>query len=370
MSLAARHTSATQDSAGARWPWLFSPTVDLLAFLGSAIVSLLALAWGAQYGLLEAGETPEWAWVSLILLVDVAHVYATGFRVYFDKQELMRRPALYFGVPLAGFAIAWAVYSESPIGFWRLLAYLAVFHFVRQQYGWVALYRARGKETGAWSKRIDTLAIYMATVYPLVHWHASLPRRFSWFVTDDFFSLPPWTAHVAWGVYVLALSAYAVKSLHAWFTARANPGKDVVVVTTAVCWYVGIVAFNSDFAFSVTNVVIHGVPYMVLVWWSMGRSPSAERTVEAEPSAAPRRSKWKSAVVLVSTIWLLAYVEELFWNRAIWHEHGWLFGTPVEPGRWAQLLVPLLAVPQLTHYLLDGFIWKRRSNPDMQRMVE
>ncbi len=28
-------------------------------------------------------------------------------------------------------------------------------------------------------------------------------------------------------------------------------------------------------------------------------------------------------------------------------------------------LVPLLAVPQLTHYVLDGFIWKRRTAPPL-----
>ena len=27
-------------------------------------------------------------------------------------------------------------------------------------------------------------------------------------------------------------------------------------------------------------------------------------------------------------------------------------------------LVPLLALPQLTHYVLDGFIWRRKSNPE------
>jgi hypothetical protein len=27
-------------------------------------------------------------------------------------------------------------------------------------------------------------------------------------------------------------------------------------------------------------------------------------------------------------------------------------------------VVPLLALPQLTHYVLDGFIWRRKSNPD------
>ena len=51
-------------------------------------------------------DTPGWAWVPAILLVDVAHVYATAFRVYFDRDELQRRPLLYFAVPLAGFVIA------------------------------------------------------------------------------------------------------------------------------------------------------------------------------------------------------------------------------------------------------------------------
>src|SRR5579862_5029146 len=74
--------------------WLFSAPVDLAAFLGSALLALAALAVGAQFGLLDAG-TPEWAWVPCVLLVDVAHVWATAFRVYFDPAELVRRPLLY-----------------------------------------------------------------------------------------------------------------------------------------------------------------------------------------------------------------------------------------------------------------------------------
>jgi hypothetical protein len=35
----------------------------------------------------------------------------------------------------------------------------------------------------------------------------------------------------------------------------------------------------------------------------------------------------------------------------------------VRPGGFENVLVPLLAVPQITHYVLDGFLWRRRSNP-------
>ena len=43
---------------------------------------------------------------------------------------------------------------------------------------------------------------------------------------------------------------------------------------------------------------------------------------------------------------------------------GWLFGVAWDTGSLKILLVPLLALPQLTHYVLDGFIWRRKSNPN------
>jgi hypothetical protein len=50
-------------------------------------LSLLLLAIGAQLGVLNDGS-PDWTWISAVLPVDVAHVWATGFRVYFDPAEL------------------------------------------------------------------------------------------------------------------------------------------------------------------------------------------------------------------------------------------------------------------------------------------
>src|SRR5687768_10217308 len=113
--------------------WLFSRNTDLMVFLGSAVLSLFALWIGARMGVLNS-DTPDWAWIPAVLLIDVAHVYSTAFRVYFDKQELKRRPWLYALVPVIGFAIGVALYSEGELVFWRALAYVAVFHFVRQQY--------------------------------------------------------------------------------------------------------------------------------------------------------------------------------------------------------------------------------------------
>src|ERR1044071_8084293 len=350
--VAAESTSAAPQSS---W-WLFSPRVDVCVFGGSALVSLLLLWVGARAGVLD-GDSPDWTWVPAVLLVDVAHVYATTFRVYFDKDELRRRASLYLLAPAIAFALGVALYSESDALFWRVLAYLAVFHFVRQQYGWVALYRVRAGERGRAGFWVDAAAVYMATLYPLAYWHANLPRRFWWFLPGDFAAAPASVERVAFVFYCAALGAYAVRSARAWLIqGRGNPGKDLVVLTTAVCWYVGIVAFDSDYAFTVTNVVIHGVPYIALVWlYARSRAPRAGGAYTA-------LARWP---LFLMTLWLMAYVEELFWDRGLWHERAWLFGAAWDLSQLKVIIVPLLALPQATHYVLDGFVWRRRGNPQL-----
>ncbi len=76
----------------------------------------------------------------LVVGVDVAHVYGTLYRTYLDPAEFRRRRSLYVLAPLLGWLAFAALYSLGAMVFWRALAYLAVFHFVRQQYGFMMLY--------------------------------------------------------------------------------------------------------------------------------------------------------------------------------------------------------------------------------------
>ncbi len=341
--------------------WLFSRGIDLTVFLGSAGVSILLLVVGWQVGLLEK-ESPDWTWITLVLLIDIAHVWSTSFRVYFDVEEVKRRLLLYLSVPVAGYLIGVALYSEGELVFWRALAILAVFHFVRQQYGWVALYRRKLGETGRVTWSIDAAAVYLATVYPLVYWMTNLPRNFEWFIAGDFYAIPSIVESIVFPLYLIALAIYFGKSVYQYLASGfINIGKDIVVATTAICWYSGIVLFNSDYAFTVTNVIIHGVPYFALIY--------VYARARREQAGAAYRALSSNWIVFLATLWAIAYVEELFWHRGVWHERNWLFGADWDLGNLKIFLVPLLAVPQLTHYVLDGFIWRRRSNERLNEIV-
>lgn len=356
-----------QPMARVRGVWLVSRGFDLSVFGGSALAAFALLLWGRADGLLERA-LPTWTWVASIVFVDVAHVWATAFRVYLDPLELRRRAGLYVGVPLGCFVAGVLAYSLSALWFWRLLAYLAVFHFVRQQYGFVALYRARAGEHGRLDRWLDAAAIYSATLYPLVWWHAHLPREFEWFVAGDFLpGLPPAVVmllrplHLALGgAWVLRQGARAARG------DAPSPGKLLIVVSTWLSWYVGIVVFDSDYAFTVTNVLVHGVPYLALVWvWGRARWAGAAHGV----GRLFRPGLWPAYVGLLA---LVAFAEEWLWDLLVWHERAALFpGPELFPRQALTLLVPLLALPQATHYLLDAWIWRVRggANPDLTRQL-
>lgn len=343
--------------------WLVSAAWDIGVFGGSAALAFGLLLAGRLTGTLR-GELPPWVWIATIAGVDVAHVWSTAYRVYLDPRERARRPGLYLAIPLGAYVAGVLLYSAGAAVFWRVLAYVAVFHFVRQQYGWVALYRRRLGEPSRLDRLLDDAAIYSATLYPLLYWHAHLPREFEWFVAGDFVpGLPAAVAEVAFPLHLAITAAYALRQAWLWLAGRpVSAGKNLVVATTWLSWYVGIVALDSDYAFTVTNVLVHGVPYIAFVWVH-GRSRWSGESAGIARLFRP----WRFALYLAPLL-LLAWLEEWSWDRLLWHERGFLFPGPevlLSPPLLA-LVVPLLALPQAVHYVLDAWIWRvRPENPSL-----
>jgi hypothetical protein len=333
-------------------PWLYSRFSDSAfilapAFLITLLVEVLPQEW------LEHQKMDAWAWLLLVVGVDVAHVYSTLWRTYFDRDAVEKYRPLLIGIPLACWLLGVMLYSAGPLVFWRTLAYIAVFHFVRQQYGFLRLY-SRRESAGRASRFLDAAAVYISTIYPLIYWHTH-GRSFQWFIKGDFVAaaLPPVVEEIAFYCWLLILVAFFAKE-----AARGrefNLLKTLIVVGTALSWYCGIVRHDGDLAFTATNVVAHGVPYMALVWMYQRKQKPAVRWFR--PAWIP---------VFVGLIVAIAYFEEGIWDALVWRDHAmfysWLTWVPkLEEASLLAIVVPLLALPQATHYVLDGFIWKVRD---------
>lgn len=337
-------------------PFLRSPAFDLGWFV---LPGLLAALAGLALGLLDprpAGHDSLLLWIAGVLLVDVAHVYASLYRTYLDPLARRHHRARLIAAPLLCAWLGFLLHLESPRLFWSVLAYLAIFHFIKQHLGFALLYARAGAESPA-DRRLINLSLWTCTLGPVLWWHAHLPTRFAWFIDSELIpGLPAIVGSLAVWAELPVLLVFLARRAALARRGRANPMVPLLVLVPAACWNLGIVLFDDDRIFTITNVFLHGVPYMALVWLAGGRDHLAARLPRAGPIAL--------LAAFYGLLLALAVGEEALWDRLVWHERPQLFGASA--GEFHPILtaaiVALLAVPQATHYLLDRWIW--RVGPD------
>ena len=319
------------------------------------IISVGAWATALAYIMNSIFEMPaisDYYWLFLVVAVDVSHVYSSLYRTYLSEKGRLEYSHLLKIIPFVCFVCAFGFAYLSVALFWRVLVYVAVFHFIKQQAGFVRIYSKR-------KFSLDEIMVYVVTVGAIAVWHLSSEKGFQWFIKNDFLrfdymseSLRVRLVSLLNGFILFSLAVYLALKSHSLFTDRSrfNDKSFVLTLSTFVAWYFGIVANSSDFIFTFTNVVTHGVPYLALVWHTQKK----ENTVFSEVS------------VFVSILLFLAFIEEAFWDTFIWRDHSQFFESfyfvPALVSRIGIALgLALLVLPQLTHYVLDGYIWRSKG---------
>ena len=346
-----------------RQPWIRTAAYDSVFILLPPFLAM-AVVWLMPARFKYSGDMPVIGWVMLVLFVDVAHVYSTLYNTYFDKARFERQKRLFITIPVFCFLVGLVLHLVGGLVFWRMLAYLAVFHFIRQQYGFMRIY-SHADAKNNWSSWLDTFVIYSATLYPLIYWHCTPGRNFNWFVNNDFLiAESEGIKTVALVIYLIILISYLLKEIVILaITGTLNLPKNLLIVGTVVSWYFGIVYFNGDMAFTMLNVVSHGIPYMALVWFGMKKQVTQH--VVATRSTRWLPARWYGIFIFLGSLFLLAYLEEGLWDGFVWQEHLGVFSLfrwlpHIDNNLLLAVLVPLLSLPQSTHYVLDGFIWRKR----------
>lgn len=337
-------------------PWIHKAATDSL-FILSPPFFILGVVFCCQ-GWLKQIESDYsfYTWLIFVVFIDVAHVYATLFKTYFVPKAFQEKKKLLIALPILCFIMGMVLFMMGSVIFWTVLAYVAVFHFIRQQYGFMRLY-SRNEVKGKVGVLIDNLAIYAATGYPMVYWFMSSPRKFTWFMPNEFFTYSNTALlQVFTVVYIVFLLLYVFKTAYIFYKTRYfNIPKNAIIAGTAASWYFGIVYFNNDLVFTMLNIVSHGVPYMALIYLKEVRQYKKQFST----GILGYLNKHKSIFIYVGILIILAFSEEYLWEVMVWNEQ-FSVGSAISES-WHFLLVPLLVVPQLTHYILDGFIWKTKK---------
>jgi hypothetical protein len=341
--------------------WLANRSKETVLIILPLFIPVIIVIAFSDYFSAHHEVTAGW-WLLLVLLIDVSHVYSTLFRFYWEKNTFDKYRKVLIIIPIAAFVVGLSLHLYDSFLFWRVLAYVALYHFIRQQYGFLRLYSRKQNQEKP-EKLIDSAAIYAATLYPVLYWHMNLTGTLSWFVPNDFVKLDlEWLEIPSLVTYILIMLVYIVKETMISLKSGFNTPKNAIVAGTFLSWYVGIVMFHGDLTFTLLNVVAHGIPYMGLVWL-YGEKKGG---VAFSPGL-------KGVLIFVAVVATFAYFEEAIWDGMIWKDHPGLF--PFMDGFEAlsnpiviSVVVALLVLPQVTHYVVDGFIW--RFSKDSSARIE
>lgn len=375
--------------------WLHSATFDIGIFVFTLILSFL-FVFIVDILSLYNSTFPLWAFIGIVVAFDVSHVYGTLYRVYMDPSELNRKPRLYYNSIIIIYIISVIIYAVNPKLFFSAIAYYAVYHFIKQNYGLVAIYKHKLSERSRFDFYLDKITIWNTGLYPIIWWHCHLPREFSWFIDGDF-NYPVYLLLKAWNfifypvlgefpnqafiqlvdnlfvLYIAIFIIYIIRQIYLLYkNSYFNPGKNIAMFSVALTWYLGIIYFNNDIKWSAMIIIVHAIPYFAIVWIFTKEKHSDPNNLRQSRSLA-FLSKPKNIVLFYLFLFAIGLIEEIIWDLAVWRDYirGSSFWTKNTAREIKYLFwIPLLSLPQLVHYYLDSKIWiGGKENPEVDKYL-
>lgn len=313
---------------------------------------------------LDIKNDPLWLFF-FVIVFDVAHVYGSLYRSYFNLTEFREHKKLYIITPIITWIVGtlFVLYDRSGEALIYFVGFLAVYHFIKQQLGFVMIYASKEEWRKAIDRIMDKSMSWLITGVPILYWWSHLDsRNYIWFMRGEFIKLPEVIFPIVWMILILyALVYIAFECLRVFQGRGVNILKYAYILMTFFVWFNGIVWHNSLLIFAFGNILLHGLNYLGIVYLST-KNKLAKDEYETVIGI-----KWLIGSGFVSfylILFFFALIEEYLWDQLFRFEQSTLWGTTFYsitsslPDFFYALIIWILITPQLTHYFLDGYVWR------------
>jgi hypothetical protein len=327
----ARHTS----------PWIISRSVDLSLVIGSV---LAGYAYLLLYTALHVPINLLWWFWSVGL--DGTHIFGTASRTFFDVEARTRRRKLLFGSLLLFFSLGPVMVLLGGKGFLALLVGVwAYYHVVRQHYGFMVLYKVKGRDLGRFDNILDRVFLGVMMVFPpfhrfFIHHPEELGVPFSFPKLET----PLWILVAAVGTF------YAVRQWMRWRAGNPPPMTKLLLLAAIIPLHWLTFAFMSWMAAVPTVTIVHNLQYHAIVWFHNRNRYGGSEAHGRIPSAVSRSLLVYAAIGLAFSV--------------LYRVPGFLLGQV------SDLAFGFFCGFGLTHYYLDSRIWRVRHDPGLRQALQ
>lgn len=326
--------------------YFFSPKVDFFAFCSFIPIYFLYLFF-FETKLFQLPDSPPFLFMLLgWLLVDGSHVFSMLLVSYADKDMHRQLKPLMWGVPIALIVSAFTlVYFKQGQYFYYFLAYLAMVHFIRQEFGWMKIASRFDSSAPKWLYNIDMGTSYAMTILPMI-WFTRESQKAFWYQAGDMFATPQAIAEVAIKFYFPVVAIFlAANAWHAYKTKTFNLSKMLVFINTFFGWYMSKVHVQNPYLSLWLMIFHHGLPYYFIVF-------KTERVTQ--------NLSWMKAIGKFKYPVMYAGSVAIFYLFMTGHSNNTFVWALKKDPFFKALIYGISVMPQMTHFILDGFIWKKK----------
>jgi len=330
-----------QAAAPARQPWIVGPGVDLTFVIGSVLAGYAYLVAATAF---HVSITLLWWFWSVGF--DGTHIFATASRTFFDREARVRNRRLFFGSLVFFFALGPLMVLAGLKGWLALMvATWAYYHVIRQHYGFLVLYKVKGRDLSIWDNRLDQVFLGVMMVVPpfhrfFIHHPEELGIPFSF----------PRVENAMWVMVGAVCVVYAGRVFVRWRAGNIGAIPKYLLLGAVIPLHWLTFAFLSWKAAVPTVTIVHNLQYHALVWFH-NRNRYAETTGHG----------WIPAAVSKSLL-MYAGVGLLF--SAAYRIPGFQLGNA------SDLAFGFFCGFGLTHYYLDSKIWRVRHDPGLRAALQ
>lgn len=330
-----------QAAAPARQPWIVGPGVDLTFVIGSVLAGYAYLVAATAF---HISITLLWWFWSVGF--DGTHIFATATRTFFDREARIRNRKLLFGSLLFFFSLGPLMVLAGLKGWLALLvATWAYYHVIRQHYGFLVLYKVKGRDLSIWDNRLDRVFLGVMMVVPpfhrfFIHHPEELGIPFSF----------PRVESAMWAMVGAVCVVYAARVLVRWRAGDPGAIPKYLLLGAVIPLHWLTFAFLSWKAAVPTVTIVHNLQYHALVWFH-------------------NRNRYAGAV---GHGWIPTAVSK---SLLMYAGVGLLFSVAYrvpgfQLGNASDLAFGFFCGFGLTHYYLDSKIWRVRHDPGLRAALQ
>jgi hypothetical protein len=346
---------ASQSSA--LQPWIISRRDDLVWFQGSVLAGVVLLLFFWLQPPLRNASYTIWNPVVMVLLLwgvmfDGTHVWGTYARSYQSKDDPSRAvlPGHWsWAIIIVGPIVALIDYALLEPGTsllsnagwlfrtFLVFAYLwAYWHLVRQHYGFLVLYRRKAGETDRRGGQLDSLLLWVGTLYPYLRFSLSesfeksgLPQL----IPANLLAPGRMALDITFVVFMVAIIALMASGK----IEKTRLGPKHLLLTVVIGFTFAVFSLLDNLlTITAALTIFHNLQYHRIVWQyerGRGRTPSGS---------------------------LVAYLTLGLILGLVWYVPR-IFGVAVVQGNLARnILLGLGWGIAFHHYIVDGRIWRVR----------